>query len=115
MDFLEAARGLLPVRRTVRIGVTGLARAGKTALLTSVAANLLAAGGGAAAAPALRRAYRPCAGEAVWQARRHSARTAKAALGKIRERTTEAKIHQVRAQTLRPGSNAVCAQAATRA
>ncbi len=31
--------------RTVRIGVTGLARAGKTVLLTSLAANLLASGG----------------------------------------------------------------------
>ena len=33
-------------RRTVRVGVTGLARAGKTAFLTSVAANLLALGAG---------------------------------------------------------------------
>jgi predicted YcjX-like family ATPase len=32
--------------RTVRLGVTGLAKAGKTALLTSIAANLLAAGAG---------------------------------------------------------------------
>lgn len=32
--------------RTVRVGVTGLARAGKTAFLTSVAANLLALGAG---------------------------------------------------------------------
>ena len=31
--------------RTLRIGVTGLARAGKTAFLTSVAANLLADAG----------------------------------------------------------------------
>ena len=53
MDALEAARGLLPVRRTVRIGVTGLARAGKTALLTSLAANLLAAGAGFSTLPAL--------------------------------------------------------------
>ena len=53
MNVLEAARGLLPVRRTVRIGVTGLARAGKTALLTSLAANLLAAGAGLATLPAL--------------------------------------------------------------
>lgn len=43
----------LPGRRTVRIGVTGLARAGKTAFLTSVAANLLALGGGVSALPAL--------------------------------------------------------------
>jgi predicted YcjX-like family ATPase len=44
---------LLPLRRTVRIGVTGLAKAGKTALLTSLAANLLAAGSGLATLPAL--------------------------------------------------------------
>ena len=53
MDWLATARGLLPVRRTVRIGVTGLARSGKTALLTSLAANLLAAGAGLPALPAL--------------------------------------------------------------
>jgi predicted YcjX-like family ATPase len=53
VDVLEAARGLWPGRRTVRIGVTGLARAGKTALLTSLAANLLAAGAGVATLPAL--------------------------------------------------------------
>jgi predicted YcjX-like family ATPase len=39
--------------RTLRVGVTGLARAGKTAFLTSVAANLLAAGAGLPALPAL--------------------------------------------------------------
>ena len=39
--------------RTVRIGVTGLARAGKTAFLTSVAANLMALGAGRPALPAL--------------------------------------------------------------
>jgi predicted YcjX-like family ATPase len=38
---------------TVRIGVTGLARAGKTAFLTSLAANLLAMGAGQQALPAL--------------------------------------------------------------
>ena len=38
------AKSLAP--RTIRIGVTGLARAGKTAFLTSVAANLLALGRG---------------------------------------------------------------------
>jgi predicted YcjX-like family ATPase len=38
---------------TVRIGVTGLARAGKTAFLTSVAANLLAMGAGQPTLPAL--------------------------------------------------------------
>ena len=41
--------------RTLRIGVTGLARAGKTAFLTSVAANLLAAGAGRTTLPALTR------------------------------------------------------------
>ena len=39
--------------RTVRIGVTGLARAGKTAFLTSVAANLLALGAGRPVLPAV--------------------------------------------------------------
>ncbi|KAA5614167.1 YcjX family protein [Rhodovastum atsumiense] len=53
MTWLSTARGLLPVRRTVRIGVTGLARSGKTALLTSLAANLLAAGAGAPTLPRL--------------------------------------------------------------
>ncbi len=53
MDLLQAVRGLLPVRQTVRIGVTGLARAGKTALLTSLAANLIAAGAGLSTLPAL--------------------------------------------------------------
>jgi len=42
-------------RRTVRIGVTGLARAGKTAFLTSAAANLLALGAGHPVLPALAR------------------------------------------------------------
>ncbi len=42
-------------RRTIRIGVTGLARAGKTAFLTSVAANLLALGAGRPVLPALAR------------------------------------------------------------
>ncbi|MBN9509837.1 MAG: YcjX family protein [Alphaproteobacteria bacterium] len=49
----EVLAALLPLRRTVRIGVTGLAKAGKTALLTSLAANLLAAGAGLATLPAL--------------------------------------------------------------
>lgn len=40
-------------RRTIRVGVTGLARAGKTAFLTSVAANLLALGHGRPVLPAL--------------------------------------------------------------
>ncbi len=52
-DPLAAARGLLPVRQVVRVGVTGLARSGKTALLTSLAANLLAAGTGLPTLPAL--------------------------------------------------------------
>ncbi len=41
-------------RRRVRIGVTGLARAGKTAFLTSVAANLRALASGRPVLPALR-------------------------------------------------------------
>jgi predicted YcjX-like family ATPase len=41
------------VGRTIRIGVTGLARAGKTAFLTSLAANLLALGAGRPVLPAL--------------------------------------------------------------
>ena len=40
-------------RQTVRVGVTGLARAGKTALLTSLAANLLAMGAGVPSLPLL--------------------------------------------------------------
>ena len=39
--------------KSLRVGVTGLARAGKTAFLTSVAANLLAQGAGLAVLPAL--------------------------------------------------------------
>ncbi|MDE2198847.1 MAG: YcjX family protein [Rhodospirillales bacterium] len=54
--MLGAARGVLPGRRILRIGVTGLARAGKTALLTSIGANLLAAGAGVASLPALSAA-----------------------------------------------------------
>ncbi len=42
MALIHSPRDLLPIRHTLRIGVTGLARAGKTALLTSLAANLLA-------------------------------------------------------------------------
>jgi uncharacterized protein len=45
---------LAPGKRTIRIGVTGLARAGKTALLTSIAGNLLAEGAGYPALPSLR-------------------------------------------------------------
>ncbi|MGI3777900.1 MAG: YcjX family protein, partial [Janthinobacterium lividum] len=39
--------------RTVRVGVTGLARAGKTVFLTSLAANLLAHGAGLEVLPSL--------------------------------------------------------------
>ena len=42
MPLIHSPRDLLPIRHTLRIGITGLARAGKTALLTSLAANLLA-------------------------------------------------------------------------
>ncbi len=55
---MATARGLLPARQTLRIGVTGLARSGKTILLTSLAANLLAAGNGTAVMPALNRVLR---------------------------------------------------------
>ncbi|MBV9734669.1 MAG: YcjX family protein [Acidisphaera sp.] len=48
----EATAGLLGPA-TLRIGVTGLARAGKTAFLTSVAANLLGLGAGLPTLPAL--------------------------------------------------------------
>ena len=47
------AADLLAPRGTIRIGVTGLARAGKTAFLTSVAANLMALAAGRPALPAL--------------------------------------------------------------
>ncbi|AHJ66657.1 YcjX family GTP-binding protein [Granulibacter bethesdensis] len=43
-------------RSVVRIGITGLARSGKTAFLTSVAANLLAQGAGLVTLPALQAA-----------------------------------------------------------
>lgn len=46
-------RAVDPFPRTVRIGVTGLARAGKTSFLAAVAANLLAAGAGLPVLPAL--------------------------------------------------------------
>ncbi len=54
MDPLAAALNLWPGRQTVRVGVTGLARSGKTVLLTSLAANLLAAGAGLPTLPALQ-------------------------------------------------------------
>ena len=44
---------LMPGTRRVRVAVTGLARAGKTALLASTAANLLALGAGLPALPLL--------------------------------------------------------------
>src|SRR5215472_3969703 len=47
------ATDILQLRSTIRIGITGLARAGKTALLTSLAANLLAASAGRPALPAV--------------------------------------------------------------
>src|SRR5262252_6163202 len=47
------AADVLQLRGTIRIGITGLARAGKTALLTSLAANLLALSAGRLALPAL--------------------------------------------------------------
>eukprot|EP01037_Dinobryon_pediforme_P001345 gene1345-1362_t len=56
MELIEAARGFIPVRRRVRIGVTGLRRAGKTSLLTSLAVNLLATGRGTQALPAFTKA-----------------------------------------------------------
>jgi uncharacterized protein len=56
MDMFEAARGLIPVRRRVRVGVTGLRRAGKTSLLTSLSVNLLAMGRGMPTLPALAQA-----------------------------------------------------------
>src|SRR5271154_6332514 len=47
------ATDVLQLRSTIRIGITGLARAGKTALLTSLAANLLALSSGRQALPAV--------------------------------------------------------------
>jgi predicted YcjX-like family ATPase len=47
------AADFLQLRSTIRIGVTGLARAGKTALITSLAANLLALSAGRPALPAV--------------------------------------------------------------
>jgi uncharacterized protein len=52
------ANDVLQVRSTIRIGITGLARAGKTALLTSLAANLLALSAGRPALPALSERLR---------------------------------------------------------
>ena len=47
------AADVLQLRGTTRVGITGLARAGKTALLTSLAANLLALSAGRLTLPAL--------------------------------------------------------------
>ena len=49
----RVATDVLQLRSTIRIGITGLARAGKTALLTSLAANLLALSAGRPALPAV--------------------------------------------------------------
>lgn len=47
------AADVLQLRGTTRVGITGLARAGKTALLTSIAVNLLALSSGRLALPTL--------------------------------------------------------------
>lgn len=52
-SVLAPLAGLLPGTRRVRVAVTGLARAGKTALLASTAANLLALGAGLPTLPLL--------------------------------------------------------------
>jgi uncharacterized protein len=52
------ATDVLQLRSTIRIGITGLARAGKTALLTSLAANLLALSAGRPALPAVSEGLR---------------------------------------------------------
>ncbi|WP_237217544.1 YcjX family protein, partial [Falsiroseomonas oryziterrae] len=51
-DLARALAG----RERVRLAVTGLSRAGKTVFLTSLVANLLAAGRGARTLPALEAA-----------------------------------------------------------
>src|SRR3954451_14073081 len=50
---LHLAADVLQRRSTIRIGITGLARSGKTAFLTSVAANLLALSAGRPSLPAV--------------------------------------------------------------
>src|SRR5690242_9923651 len=52
------AADVLQLRGTTRIGITGLARAGKTALLTSIATNLLALSAGRLALPVLSQLLR---------------------------------------------------------
>jgi len=51
--FPDLAADMLRLRSTKRIGITGLARAGKTALITSLAANLMALSSGRPTLPAL--------------------------------------------------------------
>jgi predicted YcjX-like family ATPase len=57
LDASRLASDVLQLRSTFRIGITGLARAGKTALLTSLAANLLAVSAGRPALPAVSDAW----------------------------------------------------------
>jgi len=61
-DAVTSATGLvadaLQLRSTIRIGITGLARSGKTALITSLAANLLALSAGRPVLPAVSDALR---------------------------------------------------------
>jgi predicted YcjX-like family ATPase len=54
MDPLAVVRSYWPGRQAIRVGVTGLARSGKTALLTSLAANLLALAAGVPTLPAVQ-------------------------------------------------------------
>ncbi len=53
LDAGRFAADVLQLRSTIRIGITGLARAGKTALLTSLAANMLAFSAGRPVLPAV--------------------------------------------------------------
>src|SRR3984885_13817772 len=53
LDASRLASDVLQRRSTIRIGVTGLARAGKTALLSSLAANMLALSAGRPSLPAV--------------------------------------------------------------
>ncbi len=75
-----AGAGLFPGRRDIRIGVTGLARAGKTAFLTSAAASLLAQSSNPGVLPALagkplRAVIAPAGADALprFEYRRHLA------------------------------------------
>ncbi len=58
LSATRLASDVLQMRSTVRIGITGLARSGKTALLTSVAANLLVLSAGRPTLPALSEQLR---------------------------------------------------------